>query len=52
LESLKKRDHSVEDNIKMDVEVIRCKGVDWIHLAQDMYRWRALVNMAMNLRVP
>jgi hypothetical protein len=27
-------------------------GVDWIGLAQDRYRWRALVNSVMNLRVP
>jgi hypothetical protein len=26
--------------------------VDWIHLAQDRERWRALVNMVMNLRLP
>jgi len=27
-------------------------GMDWIKLAEDRYRWRALVNAAMNLRVP
>jgi hypothetical protein len=27
-------------------------GIDWIDLAQDRYRWRAVVNTAMNLRVP
>jgi hypothetical protein len=27
-------------------------GIDWISLAQDMARWRALVNAVMNLRVP
>jgi hypothetical protein len=27
-------------------------GVDWIDMAQDMDRWRALVNAVMNLRVP
>jgi hypothetical protein len=27
-------------------------GIDWIELAQDRYRWRALVNAVMNLRIP
>jgi hypothetical protein len=36
----------------MDLGDIRLDGVDWIHLAQDRERWRALVNIMMNLRVP
>jgi hypothetical protein len=40
------------DNIKMDLLEIRLSVVDWIGLAQDRYRWRALVNSVMNLRVP
>jgi hypothetical protein len=41
-----------EDNIKMDLQKEICGGVDWIELAQDIDRWRALVYAAMNLRVP
>jgi hypothetical protein len=41
-----------EDNNKMDLREIGFWDVDWIHLAQDMDRWRALVNAVMNLRVP
>jgi hypothetical protein len=40
------------DNIMMDLLEIGVSVVDWIGLAQDMYRWRALVNLVMNLRVP
>jgi hypothetical protein len=41
-----------EDNIKMDLREIGFGGVDWINLAQDRDRWRALVNMVMNLQDP
>jgi hypothetical protein len=41
-----------EDNITMDLREIGFGDVDWIHLAQDRDRWRALVNTVMNLRVP
>jgi hypothetical protein len=40
------------DNIKMDLLEIGLSVVDWIDLAQDRYRWSALVNSVMNLRVP
>jgi hypothetical protein len=40
------------DNIKMDLLEIGLNVVDWVGLAQDRYRWRALVNSVMNLRVP
>jgi hypothetical protein len=41
-----------EDNIKMDLLEIGWGGVDWIGLAQDRDKWRALVNAVMNIRVP
>ena len=40
-----------EDNIKMDLQEARCEDMDWIDLAQDKDRWRALVNAVMNIRV-
>jgi hypothetical protein len=40
------------DNIKMDLLEIGLNVVDWIGLALDRYRWSALVNSVMNLRVP
>ena len=41
-----------EDNIKMDLEEMGFGCMDWIELAQDRDRWRALVNEVMDLRVP
>jgi hypothetical protein len=41
-----------EDNIKMNLQELRWEGVDWIDMAQDRDRWRALVNVVMNLQVP
>jgi hypothetical protein len=41
-----------EDNMKMNLQVVGCGVKDWIGLAQDRDRWRALVNAVMNIRVP
>jgi len=41
-----------EDNIKMDFQQVACGDMDWIELAQDRDRWRALVNALMNIWVP
>ena len=41
-----------EDNIKMDLQEVGYGGIDWIDVAQDRDRWRALVNMVVNLWDP
>ena len=41
-----------EDNIKMDLQGVECGVMDWIDLAEDRNRWRALENAVMNPRVP
>jgi len=41
-----------EDNIKMDFQKVGWGGMDWIDVAQDRDRLRALVNAVMKLRVP
>ena len=39
-----------EDNIRMDLREVECRCVDWMELAQDRDRWRALVSAVMNLQ--
>jgi hypothetical protein len=41
-----------EDDIKVDLLEVGCGGMGWIDVAQDRNRWRARVNVVMNLRVP
>ena len=44
--------HRLEDNIRMDLQEVGLGYEDWIGLAKDRDRWRALVSAARNLRVP
>jgi hypothetical protein len=44
--------HSWEDNIKLDLQEVEWRGMDWIELDQDKDNWRTLVNAAMILRFP
>ena len=41
-----------EDNIRMDLEEIGINARNWVDSAQNRNYWRALVNAALNLRVP
>jgi hypothetical protein len=41
-----------KDNIKMDLQLVGCGGVDWIDVGQDRDRWRGLVNAVMKIWFP
>ena len=49
---LRRPRHRWQENIKMDLQEVGCGNMDWIELANDGDRWRALVNAVMYLRVP
>jgi hypothetical protein len=49
---LRRPRHRFVDNIRMDLGEVERSDVNWIGLAQDRDRWRALVNSVLNLRVP
>ena len=48
---LRRPRHRWEDNIKMDLQEVGCRGKAWIKLARDRDRWQALVNVVMKLQV-
>ena len=51
--SLRRPRRRWEDNIRMDLEEVGINAGNWVDSAQDMhYYWRALVNAALNLRIP
>ena len=55
LGNLRERAHLEDPGVEasmMDLQEVGCVGIDWIELAQDRDRWRALVTAVMNLRVP
>jgi hypothetical protein len=53
LENLKRTDHLEDlDVARKILKEIGWRAMDWIHLAQDMDQWRAVVDTIINLRVP
>ena len=51
-ETIERRRRRWQDNIKMDLQEVGCGGMNWIKVAQDRDRWRALVSTVMNFWVP
>jgi hypothetical protein len=51
-EPLARPKHRWEDNIRMDITETGCEGMKWMHLTQDSDKWKALMNMVMNFKVP
>jgi len=43
---------SWQDDMKMDLQEMGCRNMEWIDLAQDRDKWRAVLNAVMNLWVP
>ena len=43
--------HRWEGNSKMDLQEVGCGGMDWIELAEEMFRWLAHMNLVMNLQI-
>jgi len=41
-----------EDNVKMYLREVVCGSMDWVELAQDRYKWQALMNAVMKFRIP
>ena len=44
--------HRWKENIVINLQEVGCGGMNWIDVAKDRDRWRALVDAVMNLRVP
>ena len=44
--------HRWVNNIRTDLQEVGCGDIDWIGLAQDRDRWRTVVSVVMNIRVP